>query len=246
MKSTSIRGTLLGILLAMAFYTACSARTTERPVQSANANAEGQQTASADQELLSEVQKFASSDERESASAWQSLQSRNRSKLIEDLTRLSNASAPDDRNRILIAFTFCSLSHEYASNRKLVLSALSRNPPFKQFFGDWAVSLVGRLMVQGDRDLLVPLFEVSEWSDGAMSSELAGAYSRALATDPESFLRMLSSQPKETADRVTELLKSNNLTAEESTKVRAYLKNVPRQSKLALIAKHLLEALTIE
>lgn len=194
---------LLAALLTTAFQSGCSTRATTPAAQSTTANAET--APSGDEQLLKEVQHFASSDE---PTAWQALQERDRSKLDEDLTRIANGSPPDDRNRVLIAFTLCSLSHEYASNRKVVLSALSQTPPFKDFFGDWSVSLLRRLMIQGDKELLGPLIDASEWSDGAMTTELAHAYSQALALERETFQRVLSSRPEQTRKRVTTLLKN--------------------------------------
>lgn len=229
--------------MTTAFQSSCKAQMSHN-AQMANADSADQPQSSNDDQLLKKVEQFASSDEHSSVSAWQSLQGRSRSKLIQDLTRSMEASAPNDRDRVLIAFTFCRLGHEYASNRKIVISALSKEPPFKNLFADWAVSLVRRLIIQGDKDLLVLLFEVSEWSDGAMSVELAHAFSQALATDPETFLRMLSSQPESTRSRVINLLKENSLTADEKTKVEYDLKNLSRQSKLRLIADQVVRVLT--
>jgi hypothetical protein len=243
MKPKSFQITLLGILLTTTFQCSCSARASEPDLHSVSSNPAGQSTSSDDEQLLREVQQFASSDERDADAAWRSLQSHDRSKLIKHLTRISDASTPDDRNRALIAFTLCNLGHEYASNRKIVVSALSKNPPFKQLLGDWAVDLVSKLMIRGDRDLLVPLFSVSEWSDGAMSTALAHAYSQALAADTGSFLQLLSSQSEATRDRVLELLKSNSLTTEETARVRFYLKNVSHSSKLHLIAGRVMKAI---
>lgn len=238
---------VIAIPLTSTFQTSCKTRMSHHNDQNGQvtrADPVDQSHFPNDDQLLKEVERFASSDEHSSLSAWQSLQSRSRSKLIEDLTRIMRASAPDDRNRVLIAFTFCRLGHEYASNQKVVVSALSQKPPFKNFLGDWAVSLVGRLMVLGDKDLLVPLFDVSKWSDGAMSLELAHAYSQGLAIDPETFLQMLSSQPLPTRSRVIKLLKYNSLTAEENTRVKSHLKNASRQPKLRLIAEQTIRALT--
>ena len=243
-KLKSFHIILLGVLLTTMFQCSCSAWTTKRNLQSASSNPIGQLTSSDDEQLLSEVLQFASSDERDSDSAWQRLQSRDRSNLIKHLTSISDASAPDDRNRAFIAFTFCNLDHEYASNRKVVISALSKKPRFQHLFGDWAVNLVRRLMIRGDRNLLVPLFNVSEWSDGAMSTDLAYAYSQALAADTGSFLLLLSLQSEVTRGRVLELLKSNSLTAEEMAKVRSYLKNVSHSSRLHLVAGQVMKALT--
>lgn len=244
MKSTTFHIALIGILLATTFQSNCSPRTNGQYAPTASTEPSVRPQSSDDKQLLEQIQQFASSDERVSTPAWQTLQSRGRQKLIEDLTRISNVSPPEDRNRALIAFTFCELGHEYASNRKIVLSALSRNPPFKNLFADWTVSLVGRLMIRGDYDLLVLLFEASDWSDGASSMELAHAYSQALVNNPETFLRLLSSQSETTKSKVMTLLKHNSFAANEDTKVKLYLKKVPRHSELRPISERTLKALT--
>lgn len=239
MKSTTFHIALIGILFSATVQSSCSPRMSGQYAPPA-----GQEQSSESKQLLEEIEQFASSDERVSSPVWQTLQSRDRKKLIENLTRISDALAPDDRNRALIAFTFCELGHEYTSNRKIVVLALSRNPPFKNPFADWAVSLVRRLMVRGDYDLLVVLFDASNWSDGAMSLELAHAYSKALVNSPETFLRLLSSQSQTTQSKVMALLRHNSFTADENTKVKSYLKNLSRQSGLRPIAEHTIRALT--
>lgn len=244
MKFTSFCIVVIGILLTTTVCAGCKTAMSDQNAQMASAYPSDQSQSRNDAELLREVEQFASDDDPSSLSAWQSLQSRDRSKLIEDLTRIMRASAPNDRNRVLIAFTFCKLDHEYASNQRIVASALSREAQFNNLFGDWAVSLVRRLMIQGDKDLLVNLFDASEWSDGAMSTELAYAYSQALAVDPETFLRMLSSQPQATRTRVINLLKYNSLTPDENTKVKIYLNSVSRQHELRRIADQIMRVLT--
>ena len=232
---------LLGVLLTTAFKSSCSADPSKPSAQSISANHAGQTASSEDEQLLRVVQQFGSSDEQ---TAWQILQKHDRSKLIEDLTRIANASLLDEHNRVLIVFTLCSLSHEYASNRNVVLSTLSQKPAFKGFSADWSVSLLQRLMIQGDKEILGPLIDASEWSDGAMGTELASAYSQALASEPETFLRVLSSRPEETRRNVMSLLKHNSLTTEEISKVKLYLRKVSRQSKLKHVAEQTLQALT--
>lgn len=242
MKSTFLHVTFIGLLLTLTIYVGCSPQGRDQNSQLATIH-QTESLSFNDKQLLERVEQFASSDEPSSASAWQALQSQDRSKLINDLTRISDASAPDDRSRALIAFTLCNLGHEYASNRTIVVSAMSEKPPFANLFGDWTVSLVRRLTVQGDYDLLIPLFEASEWSDGAMSTELAHAYSQGVVADPENFLRLLSSRPEVTRNRVLKLLRFNSLAADENTKVTSYLKNVSPQSKLRPIAEEILRVL---
>ena len=99
-------------------------------------------------------------------------------------------------------------------------------------------------MIDGDHDFLLPLFQASQWSDGAMATELASAYSQALTNFPETFLRMLSTQPEQIRRLVLMLLKDNSLTPAENTKVKSYLKSVSRQSKLRPLAEQITRALT--
>lgn len=241
---TPVHIALTAILLTTAVQSSCGRQTSNKNVQMASAHPAPPSQLSSDKQLLEEIIQFASSDESVSGPAWRVLKSHDRSKLIEDLTRIRDAAAPDDGNRVLIAFTLCALRHEYAANRKIVVSALSRKSSFKNVYGDWAVNLVTRLMNLGDRELLGPLFEVSEWSDGAMSEELAGSYSQALVNDPEGFLRLLSSQSEATRSRVMRLLKFNSLTTDENAKVKSYLQNVSRRSSLRRIAEQTLRAVT--
>ena len=98
--------------------------------------------------------------------------------------------------------------------------------------------------MDGDKDLLKPLFKASEWSDGAMSTELASAYSQALLMDRRSFVSLLSLESQSTRDRVLDLLRDNSLTPQENQKVKTYLKSVPPSSKLAPLAARILKAVS--
>lgn len=240
MKNRSLQLALIAMLLGAMVQSNCRPRMSDQSVQTQQTN---RSQSANDKQLLEQIEQFASSDENVSAVAWRNLQSHDRSKLIHDLTRIRDAAAPDDRNRALIAFTFCALGHEYDSNRKVVVSALSRKAPFKDLYGDWAAALVRRLMNQGDHQLLAQLFEAAEWSDGAMSEELASSYSQGLKADPENFLRLLSAQSEAIRNRVINLLKYESFTADEKTKVNNYLKSVPRESNLAPLARQIMNAL---
>lgn len=198
---------------------------------------------SQDKELLQNVERFAA-ERDESSSAWQDLMRRDRQKLISDLTRISDALPTDDRNRVLIAFTFCKLRHDYDRNRQIILAALSKRSPYKDLHGDWVVSMIKSLVTDGDTGLFEPLFKASEWSDGAMSTELAAAYSEALLRDPNKFLHLLSLQPRTTQDNVIMLLRDNSLTVEQTQKIKRYLKAVVPPSKLAPLAAQILRALS--
>ena len=123
MTSRSLQLALIGILLTTVVQSSCSARTSSQNTQIQNAR---QTTASDDEQLIREVEQFAGSDEPVSEAAWQTLQRRSRSTLIEDLTRISNASTTDDIHRVLIAFTFCKLGHgvsvQSKNNRLSIIS----------------------------------------------------------------------------------------------------------------------------
>lgn len=157
---------------------------------------------------------------------------------------MAKALPADDRNRVFIAFTLCRLNNDYLANRSIVLSALSENRRYRDLGGDWAVGLVGRLMMQGDEELLAPLFSASSWSDGAMSTDLIFFYSRALVADPEHFLQLLASQPKAIRRDVTVLLEHHTLTAAERQKVNMHLSTLSRRSKLHELAIQIMPVLS--
>lgn len=196
-----------------------------------------------DRDLMKQVETFASSDATASAKAWRVLESYDRQNLISELTRFYGSASDDDYHKILIAFTFCKLNHEYAVNRTIVLSALTKQSPFERLYGDWTASLVHSLLLGGDKDVLADLFAAAEWSDGAMAAELAGAYSDAIRNDPETFLQALASQSENTRRQVYVLLKDNSLTKDESEKVKAFLKSVPPGSELHRTAEEVNKAL---
>lgn len=196
-----------------------------------------------DKDLLKQVEIFASSDTTASSNARKVLENYDRKNMIDNLTRLYASTSPDDYHRVLIAFTFCKLNYEYGANREIVRSALTKDPPFKHFYGDWAVDLVRRLMLGGDKDLLGDLFAAAEWSDGARAEELATAYSEAIATDPQTFLQGLSSQSEKTRRIVYALLQDNSLTKDEIERVKVFLKSIPPSSKLHETAQGAIKAL---
>jgi hypothetical protein len=112
------------------------------------------------------------------------------------------------------------MRHDYDHNRQVILSALSKRSPYKDLYGDWTVSMIGSLVIDGDKDLLEPLFKASEWSDGAMATDLASRYSEALLTDPETFLNLLLLQSPSTREGVIDLLRDNSLTPEQNEKIK--------------------------
>jgi hypothetical protein len=128
------------------------------------------------------------------------------------------------------------MRHDYDHNRQVILSALSKPSPYKDLYGDWTVTMIGSLVIDGDKDLLEPLFKASEWSDGAMATDLSSRYSEALLTDPDTFLNLLSLQSSRTQGDVIDLLRDNSLTPEQNERIKRYLKAVAPSSKTAPIA----------
>lgn len=210
--------------------------------ESTDVNAADRQNSS-DKDIIKAVEAFASSDTTASTQGWQVLESYGTQNLIDNLTRLYVSTSPDDYHRVLIAFTLCKLNYEYAGNRRIVLSALTKQSPYKRFYGDWAASLVHRLLLAGDEGVLPDLVGAAEWSDGAMSEELSGAYSDAIKNDPQTFLRTLASQSENTRRQAYVLLKDNSLTKDESERVKTFLKSVPPASELHRTARKIIKAL---
>ena len=231
---------LMGLLQATALQNAYAGRSNTLNSQTPQTNSIDR---SQDHELLKNVEWFAGAG-NESASAWQYLMSHNRERLVSDLKRISDGLSARDHHRVLISFTLCKMRVDYDHNRQVILSALSKSSPYKDLNGDWAVTMVGSLVMDGDKDQLKPLFKASEWSDGAMSTVLASTYSQALLMDPDSFLRLLSLQSQSTRDRVLYLLRDNSLSPQQNEKVKTYLRTVVPSSKLAPIAAQVLKALS--
>lgn len=237
MKVTSVL--LIAVFQVTALQNCCACSSNQLNSQKPQPNSIDR---SQDKELLKNVEEFAGSG-YESPSAWQVLMSHDRSKLIYDLSRISDTLPAEDRNRVLIAFTFCKMRYDYDHNRQVILSALSKSSPYKDLSGDWVVTMIGRLVTDGDKNLLEPLFKASEWSDGAMTTVLASAYSEALLMDPDSFLNRLSLQPQGIRDGLIFLLRDNSLTPEQNEKIKRYLKAVAPSSKLAPVAAQMLRTL---
>lgn len=227
------------LLLVASFQWGCNGSTVSSHVPEANVKKQNL----SDQDLMKQVEAFASSDETAAAKAWEVLERYDRQSLISELTRLYGVAAGDDHHRVLIAFTFCKLNHEYALNKKVVLSSLAKESPYKRFYGDWAVSLVHRLLLGGDKEVLDDLFAAAAWADGAMATELGGAYSDGLKNDPQDFLTRLASKSDDTRRQVYLLLQDNSLTKEENERVKLFLSSVPPTSNLHRTAQETIKAL---
>ena len=220
LRSTTIVAVAGLLLVVVSFELGCNRSTVSTHLPEANMKKQNP----ADRDLMKHVEAFASSDETAAAKEWEVLERFDRQTLIRELTRLSGAAADDDHHRVLIAFTFCKLKHEYALNKKVVLSSLAKKSPYKRFYGDWAVSLVHRLLLGGDKEVLDDLFAAVAWADGAMATELAGAYSDGLKNDPQDFLTRLADKSEDTRRKVYLLLQDNSLKKEEKERVKLFLR----------------------
>jgi hypothetical protein len=242
MKSRLVGISIYSLVLMVTLQWSCDSQVKPSSTHSSDVNVLNGPNAS-DKDLLRQVEIFASGDATASSKAWETLQSYGRQNVIDNLTRLYEATPTDDYHRVLIAYTFCMLNHDYAGNREIVRSALAENRPFKQFFGDWAVYLVRSLMLRGDKDLIGDLLAAVAWSDGAMTEELATAYSQAIAAEPQTFLQELSSQSEKSRRTVYRLLQDNSLTVDEIERVKVFLESIPASSKLHETAQEAIKAL---
>ena len=232
---------LCALVLMASFQASCQRAFPSKAI--ANGHLDNQMT---DQELLKQIEAFASSDPITSSNAWKILKNLDQRLLIEDLKRLSSATSQDDFHRVMISFLFCYLDYEYQINRPIVLSGIQKGAPFKRPFGDWGASLVRRLMVKGDMNLLADLLKASKWSDGAMSAELSYAYSEALIKDPSIFLSELQNEGATVRKRIFRLLADNTLSAEDMMKVRSFLTSQCHDSNTHRLACEILRVLSHE
>lgn len=232
---------LAAVLHAVLLSVSC--QNSSNQVSSQATRTSSSEQASSDRELLKNVEIYAGLGD-DASSAWQNLMSHDREKLARDLGRISDGLPSNDRNRVLIAFAFCKMRYDYDSNRKIVLSALAKKSPYKDLGGDWAVTLIASLLIDGDKDLLVPLLQAAEWSDGAMAMDLSRVYYDALSMDTDGFLASLVKQSKNTRKNVTYLIRNNSRTPEQNQRIIGYLKKISPPSKVAPIAAQIWKRLS--
>jgi len=206
----------------------------EVPVQNADAN------------LIADVERFAASGGGISSDAtWKRLHSYPREDLVGRLNRISAALPQDDRRRILIAFLFCNLDQDYSLNKKLVISGLAPSPQYRQFYGDWAAGLVIRLVQRGDRSLLPHLFAAAEWSDGAMSGELAGFFLEEIRAEPATFLADLKEAPPQVRREVYKVIDAGILSDRDRKEIKKLLTSAAKNSDIAPLTREMLRALSL-
>lgn len=177
--------------------------------------------------------------------ALRKLQTFPQPELISRLVELERTVAPDDKLRPQVAFLFCWLDHEYASNVKLIQTALSKTSKYNGFYADDAQMMLDRLIQHGHKDLLSSLFEAAPWADGALAEGLADTFARELKANPEAFLTQLSTFPQNTRKQTYMLIQSGNSYNENDLGVlRKQLSSIPKTSAIYEPANELLRALS--
>jgi len=198
----------------------------------------------ADRELIALAKDFATSDDRKQDLAWKKLNSYSRSDLVNRLSQLQEPGIKDETDKVAIAFVLCNLDFSYDANKQVIVTALTKEPHSKNSQSDWEAGLIGRLIRRGDKNLLPVLFGVAEWSAGALSEELAGIYLDNWRSDPKGSLLGLKSVPMTARRRVYSLLVNDELlTADDSSKMKTYLRSASHDSNIGSIAEEMLSAI---
>jgi hypothetical protein len=237
------------VILTGSLFSACHRGAVQADAVSAhNANQQLQLTQVSQmqeaQRLIALARDFATSDSRRRDLAWKTLNSYPRSELIEKLVQVQEDNATDEPDRLAVAFVLCNLDFDYGANKQLIVATMRKEPHNQNPYSDWAAELIGRLIRRGDKTLLPVLFEVAEWSDGALSEEISGVYLDSWRSDPKGFLTELKAVPM-TARRQVYFLLINDvlLTAEDSSKMKVFLRSASNDLSVGSIAQEMLAAI---
>ena len=238
---------LISYFLSLQVFYLVGCSTDVKPDQDSGAvrrNNTSEGAKSVDEEITKQVENFAGSNGAAAEEAWKRLESYPRQDLINSLVRMQQSLPEQDHHRVLIAFVLCNLDYEYQANRQTIISALTREPSYKDFYADWPTGLVIRLIRRGDNDLLRVLFSSAEWADGAMAEELSGIFVEQMRTDPERFLLELKSEPRRARQEIYGLLLSETTITQDDVKaIKAYLLSVRKDPKMTGIANEMLARL---
>ncbi|MBV9924357.1 MAG: hypothetical protein JOZ96_04885 [Acidobacteria bacterium] len=231
------------LVLTCRYFMGCYAPTAQvKGPQAAQLASAAPSAREADERLLADVAAFASHEGR-AEEAWARLNSRPQAETLYRLNRLSASLPVRDRNRVLIAFALCHLGGDYSANKQVVLSSLAKKPPYDEFSGDWAASLVIRLARRGDKSVLPHLFASADWADGATGADLQGFFTKELKSEPGVFLSNLEGTPPAIRQKVYGLLDPYGLSDADRRELQAYFKSVSKPSAAAPLADELLRAL---
>lgn len=191
-------------------------------------------SAVSDAELAEQIEVFSTDVGESGATAWSQLQSYPHEDLVNRLTQLRDNASPDDFVRTNIAFVFCNLDQDYATNRDAIVAAFNQSPDTADLYE----VLLDRLIQRGDKDLLQVLFEMATRSDGALSDGLATTFAEQTKSSTEAFLVQLAKQPRSVRSQIGEFV--NSATSEgDKNSIKTFLKSVPSTSPLFNLAKEL-------
>ncbi len=167
-----------------------------------------------------------------------------RTELYSTLNRIGKGLDFDDALRVKIAFVSCHLGFDYNFNRQILASSLTRKPRYRQFWAHETASLItGLLATRRDPILLSALLNSTEWSDGALSEELAEAFETQAQDHTTFFLSNLRTQSPKRRRRVYRLFKADS-QGNTLKPVQDRLASIPRTSRLRPIAKEMLKAIS--
>jgi hypothetical protein len=138
---------------------------------------------------------------------------------------------------MFVAFTLWNLDVDYQENRKLIVADF--NESLKN--ADSLERLISRLVDRGDADLLVHLLAVSLRADGGLTEGLAGTFAKQMETQPVRFLTLLIEQPAEVRSRTYHLVE---MGSSDTERLKTFLAGVPKNSRVWLVAREMLEAIS--
>lgn len=161
---------------------------------------------------------------------------------IDQLVSLQNSLPADDSLRPKLAFVLCNLDHEFATNMRVLQTAITFPTQFKDSFADQVQDMISRLIDREDRrgnyeastSLTRSLIAVAEKADGALSEGIGITLSKQLRLRSEDFFVAwadhFSTAPKKSKglkSRVFALMRaSHRLTVGEISHIRNYLNSL--------------------
>ena len=200
-----------------------------------------------DDVLVKLIKTFSEDAGEEGQKALDQLRSLPGIELSSDLSRLRRSLPSTDPLQPQIAFVFCYFDQDYKANADVVISALSKDPKYQNFYADQAASLLARLVKRGDKSLLLPLFGAVRWADGALAEELGASFADELKNNAHVFVEMLTDQPREVRLKVYGLIDStDSLTSKETKLIEATLRKINPQSKSYRVAQEILTSVVLK
>ena len=217
---------------------------TKHPATQGNPNNANMTAPGSTQQLSEAVKTFAEDQGSPGQEALHKLQNYPKPELVRRLVELNASLSPKDKLRPQIAFVLCWMGQDYASNVKVIQSALSKTSKYEGFNADDAYSMLDRLIQQGHKDLRTSLFEIAPSADGALSEGLSETFSRELKQNPEEFLTQLSPRSAKEREQVYKLIYASDAFSQSDLDgIRKRLATFPRTSAAFAPAQELLRYL---